>query len=43
MIATLTRTIASFPRWLVLLLVLSLLGNLWALFSISLLPDEAYY
>ena len=43
MIATLTRTIASFPRWLVVLLLLSLLGNLWALFSISLLPDEAYY
>jgi hypothetical protein len=43
MFATLTRSFVPFPRWIQLLVVLTLLGNLWALFSINLLPDEAYY
>jgi 4-amino-4-deoxy-L-arabinose transferase-like glycosyltransferase len=43
MFATLTWTLASFPRWLTVLLAISLLGNLYALFSIGMLPDEAYY
>jgi len=41
--AAMMRGLAHFPRWLLLLVVISLLGNFWALFSIGLLPDEAYY
>lgn len=37
------RAARPFPGWLLLLLVLILLGNIAALISIGLLPDEAYY
>lgn len=43
MFATLMRHFVPFPRWLTVLVALSLLGNIWALFSFNLLPDEAYY
>ncbi len=43
MFATFARSIADFPRWLLLLVAVSLLGNFLALFSFNLLPDEAYY
>jgi len=35
--------LAHFPRWLLWLVAISLLGNFAALFSFGLLPDEAYY
>lgn len=43
MFATLMRHFVPFPRWLTVLVAISLLGNIWALFSFNLLPDEAYY
>ncbi len=43
MFATLTRSFVPFPRWITVLVAISLLGNIWALLSFNLLPDEAYY
>ncbi len=37
------REAPAFPRWLWLLLLLSLAGNVLAWLSLGLLPDEAYY
>lgn len=39
----LTMPRALLPRWIVVLVGLSLLGNVFAWLSIGLLPDEAYY
>jgi len=35
--------LSTFPRWLLGLILLALAGNIITLFSIGILPDEAYY